>query len=272
MAFYCTSKRFGYERVVYLLSTYPILRSILANSHRQSIVNLATTCSGLYEILSVRVGALKKAFPGCLADLKRCTMCQVPVCADCRLATVELEKPASMLNVNHNGCPYTLVYGHTPASQTEMSDFLTRPHQQWVYGLARHQIEHNQFCHVCFRKHQPNIRHVISQARSELLGATIVRIELEANSPQHAATIRRLVVMFLNWGDLPQGRNTAPYHCDEFNTGCDISPHYVRVKDLPVDAELVAFVSQRGRAPIGATGYRSKCPVYFLRHGRAAVV
>jgi len=29
-------------------------------------------------------------------------------------------------------------------------------------------------------------------------------------------------------------------YCDGFRTGCDVSPHVVRVADVPVDSELVA--------------------------------
>jgi len=265
------------EHLVYLMSSYPILKSILDNSHRQSIINLASTCRQLHIILSTTIDPITKPFPACKADLQ-CTLCRMPLCEDCGLKTMELQKPAQMLLFNQCRSQYGLVYGRSYASRKEMSMFLRNDSHNRVYVFATHVIDYNQFCCVCYPKHQPKIRKVISRTRSELLGPTVMGIEWEGNSAWHAKVMRRQAAMCLGWGDLPQGYKTRPCTCQGFNTGCDISPHYVRVEDLPVDGELVAFVSgARGMPfptreadlrdrPVPTRLESSNCPVYVLPH------
>ena len=248
------------ERLAYILSLYPILESILSFSHRSNIINLAYTCRTLYSTLTTTVGPLCKPFPRCTEDLKPCTLCPIPVCKDCRQDTFELQKQAEQMS--DYGYAYGLVLWRTPGLTEEISVLLQQASYKMGYVVIKQRIEHKHFCELCFSKHRPNMDKVVPGERPEWLERSVRNYERAINHEIDLVEARVLPVMDVKWEGVPHADNTCT--CSRFNTGCGISPHLVRVENLPMESELVAFVWLPMSVRSGVSGVQAKVPVYVV--------
>ncbi|RPB21212.1 hypothetical protein L211DRAFT_889947, partial [Terfezia boudieri ATCC MYA-4762] len=254
------------QQLADILSIYPILESFLSFSHRTNIVNLAQTCRTLHDILTTRVRALRNPLPRCTVNLKPCTLCNMQVCEDCRLETIELEKPSSVWSSRLYD--YALVCGHTAASRERISKFLqleTSTTSQLEtsttsYVQVMHKIEHKLFCELCFCKRLPHIRKPVSEKRAEILGPTALCKELEWNTSLDVPKERALAVRYIMLEDLPEYYSTCA--CDRYNSGCERSPHMVKVEDVPANSELVGMVVLPASLPEGQNSWNNIIPLY----------
>ncbi|KAF8415625.1 hypothetical protein BGX38DRAFT_1245479 [Terfezia claveryi] len=113
--------------------------------------------------------------------------------------------------------------------------------------LCQH-IRHNYFCEVCFYKPRATMGKSISHNKPEWYWESRVREETGLNNA--VSGIRFLRIPYLVWDDVPNGDSTCI--CAMFETGCQISPHIVRVENLPIESEWAGLVVET------TTEFRSK--------------
>ncbi|KAF8433072.1 hypothetical protein BGX38DRAFT_1223976 [Terfezia claveryi] len=231
--------------LLHMLGIYPILESILSTGHRCEIVNLARTCRVLHFTLTTTVGRLQKPFPSCTKDLQPCILCNTLVCEHCREDTMEQELPGEMLS--RMNLSFALLGGNTPTSRGEISTRLQEPRNVHTCTLVQH-IRHNYFCEVCFYKPRATMGKSISHNKPEWYWESRVREETGLNNA--VSGIRFLRIPYLVWDDVPNGDSTCI--CAMFETGCQISPHIVRVENLPIESEWAGLVVET------TTEFRSK--------------
>ncbi|RPB21222.1 hypothetical protein L211DRAFT_840835 [Terfezia boudieri ATCC MYA-4762] len=222
-----------------IIGIYPILECILANSHRQSIINLANTCRTVRTILTTMVGPLCKPFPRCTRNRTVCIHCQIPVCADCQEQTSRLQRPAEV--ASSSDVIYCLVYEGSPASRDLVSRFLLEESQHGYYTIITQFLIYQTVCALCFAKHQPHLRTEMSPQRRELIGYFGARLEYMWNRESPGGNRRRLAVIPLAWKNLDPIRN-GPCYCTGLNIECNNNPHFMRIEYVPLESELVAWV------------------------------
>jgi len=109
---------------------------------------------------------------------------------------------------------------------------------RWGFGLVRQTIEHNHLCELC-PKTLAKMGKVVS-GRPEWVDHYMLIGEKVLNQVMDQTGARVLIVAELRWEDMPQRDRVCT--CSGFSTGCEASPHLVRVESLPVQSELAAFV------------------------------
>jgi len=246
--------------LTHILSLYPILESVLHFSHRSNVVNLAQTCRTLRDLLTTRLRAQSNLFRSCTVDLQPCTLCKTPVCEGCRQYAMDLEKPSSAWSSREYD--YALVCRGTAESREGITSFL-----EWIYSTVllepvRHEIVPHPFCDTCFGKYLPRISNPASGKRSQLLGHLARAKEAEWNSNEDRVNVRILVAASMMLSDVPNYHKACA--CDRDNTGCDRWPHIVKVRDIPMESELVGNVCMPGSLPGAQFGWNNYVPLYVL--------
>lgn len=130
------------------------------------------------------------------------------------------------------------------------------------YVVIKQRIEHKHFCELCPSKHQPSTGKAISQERPEWLERSIRNYKRTITHKKDLVEARVVPVMDLKWEEVPHADNTCT--CSGFNTGCEASPHLVRIKSLPVECELVAFVWLPQSVRSSVPGVHAKVPAYVV--------
>ncbi|KAF8432291.1 hypothetical protein BGX38DRAFT_1226434 [Terfezia claveryi] len=173
------------------------------------------------------------------------------MCADCQERTSRLEWPAEV--ARH--VIYGLVYGGSPGSRQNILRFLREESQHKHHTIIRWKLIYQVVCALCFAKHQPHLRTEVSPQRPELIGHLGVELEKHWKA-QGPGDRREPAVMLLEWVDLSPIRKGICY-CNGFNVSCNNAPHVIRIENVPVESELVAWVTVRG-------GRRRSMPMYVL--------
>lgn len=227
------------QRLEYILSVYPILRSILSSSHRTSIISLGRTCHNIRSTLTSTVGPLSKSFPICMEELKQCAICHTPVCIDCSQVAVQLQKPAVLLS--YNKCIYTVVGEDTPALTEAAWMAIERGSNNMFHfnmcGFSRYRGDHHYMCQFCFPNQGPGMNTVVSDKEPEWVGRSITNTQTRGRHQIDLA--RRLAVTEVVWEDVPRAQSGCT--CPNFNPGCQSTVHLVRVEGRLVDRKLALF-------------------------------
>jgi len=227
------------ERFVYILSLYPILKSILLASHRFTIISLGRTCHSIRNTLIAIVGRQNNTFPLCTRDLKRCTLCHVPVCRGCRVEAVELVRPAVLMS--HEGCLYAIVGGQAPGLDRGTRTAIERAKQRGVrfhsFLFTVQKLEHDYLCQSCFPTQGPTMDKLLPETKPEWIGRGVVNSETPGGYTVDPT--RGVAVTDLVWEDVPRAEGVCT--CPEFNPGCLASVHLVRVQSGLVENKFAVF-------------------------------
>ncbi|RPB21200.1 hypothetical protein L211DRAFT_851707 [Terfezia boudieri ATCC MYA-4762] len=217
------------ELLLRMFNAYPILESVLSCSHRPDIVNLARTCHTLHLTFTTTVGKLpnlRKAFPSCTTDLKRCFLCNIPVCERCQHVTDRQETPGETLG--RLRYEYALLGRNVPHD-----DLLARTRGEVRWNTYSH-IKRFFLCEIC-------------RLKPEAIVGKCVQRDWSISASTDGGQLRQLQVPMLPWLKVPNVDTACP--CDKFGTECEALPHLVRVESLPIQSELVAMAYTRVLPP-----------------------
>jgi len=237
-----------------------VLESILSQSHRNNIINLANTCREARSLLVDAVSKLRNPFPRCAGRLMTCTMCGRRVCEECGPETTEFEQQPSVMRAK--GISQALICEGAPAAIAQMSITLKSRHSYHAYEYIPQKITHRRFCEVCFGIYEPRISAVRSARRHELMGQWAMHLEREVARMIASPDWHILPAMLLSMQDVPHVGNACT--CRRFSTGCPITPHLVDVANIPAECELVGLVSMPEEWRRGSRDLHLTIPVYVM--------
>ncbi|RPB21207.1 hypothetical protein L211DRAFT_851580 [Terfezia boudieri ATCC MYA-4762] len=169
-----------------------------------------------------------------------------------------LEQPSSVWSSQLYD--YNLVSGRTAASRERISNFLQLETSTTRYGQVMHKMELKICCELCFCKRLLHIHKPVSEKRAQILGPTALCKELEWNTSLDVPKERALAVRYIMLEDLPEYYSMCA--CDSYNSGCERSPHMVKVEDVPANSELVGMVVLPGTSRGGHNSWNNIIPLY----------
>ncbi|KAF8431882.1 hypothetical protein BGX38DRAFT_1227818 [Terfezia claveryi] len=211
------------ELLLRIFNGYPVLESLLSCSHRQYIVNLARTCRTLHLTFTTTVGRQPNAFPSCIRDQKPCFLCNIPLCQDCQWVSRRLETPRETMA--RQRFVYALLGRNEPRISPEIIGSA-----RWVMAghTTSHRIKDFYLCDLCS-----------PPKPGDLIGKCLQPHWTIAVSIQGHLQ-RRIYMSTITLREVPSIDTACA--CDMFDSGCEASPHLVRVESLPIESEWVAVV------------------------------
>lgn len=244
---HCLPTSHSPELLVRILGIYPVLQSIVSSSHRSSICNLAATSHPIHSIISSAIGRLGNPFLSCTRELRRCILCNIPVCKDCGVEIRTQERAADTMRSLHY--EQALIAGATQALRRGLCNSLQAvSNSRWHtlgYTPIYQRINRDFFCEVCIRRPRPRMGREVSEDRHPWvshLAAVEIAMEMTRDLALRPAPpgLRRLLVPHLWAADIPHITSTC--NCGRFGIGCAASPHLVPIQCVPTESELAGFV------------------------------